>query len=252
MTLPYSLEEALSTGLFSRRGFYVPQRRELPNYENHGVYHRFLEIVAEPTEEFFIPAMGIETTMNFIIEHLHDTEPIRVSYPLYVRGYEERKTANAILQAIAKCSGESRLEEIRTSKGLDYYGGSGLIFDEDWNPLMICGFMARIIDRDRLKIEKPICYVSPEVFQNSDLISKAIVKKVIPYLSNNPLSIRVPSMFDQSGTVMYDQEDFTHVEVIIRHLNNLFVVPENPLRLGSAPSDDSIWQFLSDNINELR
>lgn len=252
MTISYALEHSLRNEIFSENGNRWYNNASIaPNYQNNAVFSRFLEVVIPYDGECFIPVLGLSNTLSYIQQRfntVHPMQPVKLSYPLYVGGSETRRTADSIIQSINKCPSNLRLSNIKTSKGLDYYGGQGLIFDEHWNPLMLCGF---IINIDRINkhitVVRPVCYISPIVFESNDILPKAIIKKVIPYISIRGVS--VPSIFRNSSYLTFDHNRFRNVPVTIEFINDYFTSPVSPNVTENL--DDSIWDFLLENVNDL-
>lgn len=252
MTISYALEGSLRNETFSENGDRWYNNASIaPNYQNNAVFSRFLEVVLPYDGECFIPVLGLSNTISYIqqwFDGVYPTQPVKLSYPLYVGGSETRRTADSIIQSINRCPSNLRLANIKTSKGLDYYGGQGLIFDEHWNPLMLCGFIINIDRINRhITVVRPVCYVSPVVFESNDILSKAIVKKVIPYISMQVVS--VPSVFRNSSYLTFSYDRFRNVPVTIEFINDYFISPASPTVIEGL--DDSIWDFLSKNVNDL-
>ena len=252
MTISYTLQNSLRNETFTEEGSRWYNNASIaPNYQNNAVFSRFLEIVIPYDGECFIPVLGLSNTINYIqqwFDRAHPTQPVKFSYPLYVGGSETKRTADSIIQSINRCPSNLRLSNIKTSKGLDYYGGQGLIFDEHWNPLMLCGFIVNI-DRinKHITVVRPVCYISPVVFESNDILSKAIVKKVIPYISMQGVS--VPSILRTSSYLTVNSTRFGNVPVTIESINNYFISPASPTIIEGL--DDSIWDFLSENVIDL-
>ena len=252
MTISYALENSLRSGTFVEGGDRWYNRASVaPNYENNTVFSRFLEVVLPYDGECFIPVLGLTNTISYIqqwFNSAHPTQPVKLSYPLYVGGSETRRTADSIIQSINRCPSNLRLSKITTSKGLDYYGGQGLIFDEYWNPLMLCGFIINIDRINRhITAVRPVCYVSPVVLERNDILSKTIVKKVIPYISMN--GVLVPSILRSSSYLTFNSTRFMNVPVTIESINDYFISPASPTVIEGL--DDSIWDFLSENVDDL-
>lgn len=251
MTLSYALESSLRSHIFSEEACgYTPNLIPV-NYENNTVFSKFLEIVLPYDGECFIPVMGLSDTLGYIhqwLESVSPTQPVKISYPLFIGGADTKKTGDSIIQSINRCPKSLRLTNIKTSKGLDYYGGQGLIFDEHWSPLMLCGFLINIDRINRhINIINPICYVTPKVFENNDILSKTIIKKVIPFISMKRVS--VPEVLRYNGTCAYNSSSFINIPVIVKSVDNYFSSPSSPTEIEGL--DNSIWNFLSENANDL-
>lgn len=251
MTISYALSNSLRSGIFGPSDRWYDAVSPPPSYENNGRFSRFLEVIVPCSGECFVPVLGISNTISFIkhwLDSVSPTRPIKLSYPLFVGGKEVRKTADSIIQSINNCPEDLRLSNIITSKGLNYYGGQGLIFDENWNPLMLCGY---IINIDRInkviRIVKPVCHVSPDVIENKDILSRAIIKKVVPFISTRGAD--VPVLFRRSHCVTFNSESFQCIPVTICCLNDFFVTPKAPRFIEHL--DDAIWGFLEEHVNDL-
>ena len=101
-----------------------------------------------------------------------------------------------------KCINElpiGRIAEIVTSKGERYYGARGLILDHNREPLLMGVVRYRL---SGLGVYVPTnyipkVYISPKVFSNKDMISKAIIKHLVPQLAGNNIQILIeaPTQF---------------------------------------------------------
>lgn len=153
----------------------------------------------------------------------------RTVLPLYSTITVRKRSADLIFQYIVRSgSFNKRLIKIITSKGQTYYGGYGILLDADWNPLMLATLMAhRTSDLNSPSMElcfyKAILHVSPKVFLNqTDLMEKSIIKKVIPFYLANPLGMTLGGrgvMSEYLGTVQIEVDDmsrFFHTPVIPR------------------------------------
>ena len=249
MVISRALEYSLNNETFAEGpNRYIP--RPPINYEDNTVFSRFFEVVLPYDGECFIPVLGLSNTLRYIrswLDSVNPTQPVKLSYPLYVGKSETKRTANSIIQSINHCESNLRLTNVETSKGLNYYGGQGLIFNEHWVPFMLCGFIMNIDRTSRtIHIIKPVCYISPVVFESNDLLSKAIIKKVIPYLSIH--GVLAPTIF-RNYSVLYNYDSFWHVPISIKYINDYFICPVEPNIIESL--DDSIWSFLRENVNDL-
>ena len=254
----YALESSLRNNTFAEGedNWYQPASIAV-NYQNNTVFSKFFEVTVPYNGECFIPILGLSKTLSHIQNWLDSMTPAqftKFSYPLYVGGEETRKTADSIIQSINRCSRGRRLAHIKTCKGLDYYGGQGLIFDELWNPFMVCGFIINVDGINRtMSVVRPVCYVSPTVFVNGDILSKAIIKKVIPYISLHGISA------PYGVSVLSNTNELRNVSVTIVPIKGFIVSPTKPGTIKSLDRepdtienlDNSIWEFLRKNISDL-
>lgn len=101
----------------------------------------------------------------------------------------QRKNIKSILnQFYSFYNSYRRLAHVITSKGLHYYGTSGMIFNGNYDPLMLTTVevdfnKARITDDF---LSNPRLRLSYKVFENSsEIVEKTIIKQAIPYFSRN-------------------------------------------------------------------
>lgn len=104
---------------------------------------------------------------------------------------EVRKTADSLINVLFRqpswCAYGKSFKYIDTTKGYGYYGGKGLILTDGYKPLLVCGYEVEITP-SWYNYETPICFISPDVFTRDDMVSKCIVKKIIPYYSSTIIS----------------------------------------------------------------
>lgn len=159
-----------------------------------------------------------------------------------------KKTSDSIISALFRYSNSYgrtyNIGLIDTEKGYKYYGGKGLILDENFIPLLVCGYevtLTSIVDGG-YKYGYPTCIINPSVFNREDMVSKAIVKKVIPFYTSENLGM----MRDSNGIMC----SASTVKLII--------TPEiiNTVHTITPPSgidvDDDIYALLNAHINEIR
>lgn len=254
MTLSYELEQNLANNLFNEDNLvWCPEITGdyKPSFENHSFYSKFLEVTLPYNGECFIPVMGFKSLITIIQNWFDTVDPttsMRVVYPLYAMAKDYKKTTDSIIRTINKCPSSLRLVNIVTSKGLDYYGGNGVILDSHWNPFLLCGFIGEIDRLNRMvNIQHPVCYVAPEVFSGKDILSRAIVKKIIPSLPT--MNINVPRCIRNSSYVMYNPLQFRGVPVTIQKLSTFFTHPCSPLSYDRM--DEELWETLDRNINDI-
>lgn len=111
---------------------------------------------------------------------------------------KSKRTVSTCLKCINELS-IGRIAEIVTSKGERYYGARGLILDHNREPLLMGVIQRRLSTLSEYTHTHyiPKVYISPKVFSNKDMISKAIVKHLIPQLAENNIQILIeaPTQF---------------------------------------------------------
>ena len=142
--------------------------------------------------------------------------------PLVINSSDNKKAPDTILKRLFSINDRFGLIRVKTEKGTDYIGGTGLIFDQDWNPLMMTGM--EIYHFYNEPVLYPVLYVSPEVFSREDSISRAIVKKLIPWYGSNFVYSSIFENYNTciSETICIKIEDFSHMFIKPRPPRLLF------------------------------
>ena len=171
----------------------------------------------------------------------------KVILPLYNNTYDQsRRTFDTIMaQFFANTSYEGRLLKITTNKGEVYYGGKGIIFDGNYNPLLLCTLKARRIVTENEKYTayyRPVCYVSPRVFEEPNtIVNKGIIKKLIPFYTSHNMCFPLG--------LFRDKAEDKKVQVVIDNFDRFFVKPVKPS--PSTCSNELLNQCLIDNIEDI-
>lgn len=208
------------------------------SFTDNNIFNISLVVPIQTNCNIFIPLIATNSIHSKDI-----TETI--IFPLYINGNVQKRTSDAILKTVF-CANERRLVKISTPKGDVFYSGKGVLLDSAFNPLMIWGYKTFIEDKKEGLLRyntTPIgyqCYISPRVFTNEDLVSKAIIKKVIPYISSEVIYSYGNSTFNRiSGSVV----------ITIQDIDYMIVRPETPVNFDTI--DDDIWSAIRDNINNI-
>ena len=203
-----------------------------------------------------IPSIARTYYENIIRDNLiHSNVRVeRIILPLYTNGSSlSRRTFDSIMRGFF-CQSllNQSVLKVTTNKGETYYGGNGLILDEGFNPLLMCGLMARKVitkgdgDAEVASIQyyRAICHVSPVVFtEPNKLINRGIIKKLIPLYTT--MNTNFPSV--STGTS--NSPDSRKVKVIIDDFSKFFISPIAPT--PSKCSNDALNKCLNDNIEDI-
>ena len=117
---------------------------------------------------------------------------------------------------------------VDTKKGYGYIGTKGVILDQEYKPIVIFCNVYDIIDGN-IRYYGPECLVSPRVFTNTDLISKFVVKNLIPNIHN---------------AIIYSTP-----KVLISNTIDEFV--NNPKAPKGTDFNEQIYSMLENYINEI-
>ena len=145
-----------------------------------------------------------------------------VIVPLYEQGVPMK--VQTFYSLLRNSSGQYGIRKFILS-GTVYWASTGLILDEDLNPLFLCTI-------DLSEKEKTKCYVSPKVFESSSPLSKGIVFTVLNIMYNY-------GIITLHGKIQKP-------EVIIGPIDNI-VKPTVPSSVDTF--NDDVNDFLADNVD---
>ena len=155
------------------------------NLQESPSFRKFLQVDTSK-ESFEIPTIMTGDSLSNILEGSLLVLPLYVGKDIGIY-----RTSDSMVRHLITASYEERLVKARTSSGLTFYGGKGLILNERFNPLLLCTFKCHIEGISvegtppafsGVIIDSLVVHVNPMVFlDTTDLINKSIVKKVIPY-----------------------------------------------------------------------
>ena len=222
--------------------------REL-SLDSNNVFRRSL--IIEVNDEIEIPVIAREHFENLVLEKINYPLAVgtkRIILPLYDNApSQERRTFDSIImQMFNNVRFDMRLQKITTSKDEVYYGGKGIIFDENYTPLLLCTLAARKVHTEEsgnsMVYYRPVCHVSPKVFLESDkLINKGIIKKLIPFYTSE--EVRFPDcMFGVNP-------ESKKVKVVVDNFDKFFIEPIKPT--PSAITNDALNECLIDNMDDI-
>lgn len=198
-------------------------------------------------DTFEIPSAFTTTDVSSFAK-MGDNTPIKV-FPLYV-GYEfnSYSTGDAIIKKLMTTSFQARVAKIKTSKGEVYYGGKGMLFDKNFDPLILCTYKAHFDDTSgvadrKVMFDEKIIRVSPDVFiDQKSIVNKAILSKFIPFF----LSIELSSRYSWVYPRITDASFGSKPRIVVDYMHDIFSKSATPI-----PSDESesirINKFLLEN-----
>lgn len=220
--------------------------------ENNNTFNRSL-IVKVDSDEVEIPVIAREHFEKIIfngISHSSIEKIKTIILPLYENSIpQDRRTFDSFMRQFFSTSYNNRLIKITSNKGEVYYGGRGLIFDYRYNPLILCTLRAKRVLKEgniypQMVYCRPVIYVSPKVFEESDrLINKGIIKKLIPYCVNREM--RFPSPMHGFRSIPEDSKAM----VIVDKLDRFFIKPIAPKPQNDI--EESLNECLVDNIEDI-
>ncbi len=220
--------------------------------DTNNVYR--LNLVVDIKEnEIEIPVVAREHFESIISNKLlgNCSNVEKLILPLYDNSINQsRRTFDSILRQIFCSTGYSRrLQKIVTNKGEVYYGGKGIILDENFNSLLMCTLLAKIVDYEevgkRSLYYRPVCYVHPKVFEEpTKLLNKGIITKLIPFYTN----VEIDAPYNYGVCFLNNFED-KKVKVVIDNFDKFFTRPVKPT--PSTCSNEVLNECLVDNVEDI-
>lgn len=217
-------------------------------YESNSLFKLFFETTIKPGINF-IPVLNLFKTITAINEWLQtdgnkEERPLIISMPLYTTKSVKKSGSEQCLRAIANINTlTSRLITVTTPKGTKYYGGGGIILNEFCEPLMLCGYSVFVdLNKTNCKVIQQVCYVAPRVFLSNDMLSKAIIKKCIPFISTNSMNNTTTRQLNLTPSLP---------RIIIEGIDHHFKTP-NSYNQNLENINTDIWDFLNNNKDLLK
>ena len=196
--------------------------REYNSLSRNTALTKAMIVNINPNGVSFIPTALFKRVYE-VREEIPRETSTSIMCPLVVSSSDEKKAPDTILRRLFSIDDSYGLIRVITAKGTDYIGGTGLIFDQNWNPLMMTGMEIYHFFCDK-PVLYPVLYVSPEVFSREDSISRAIVKKLIPWYGSNFVYSSIFENYNTccSKTICIKIEDFSHMFIKPRPPRLLF------------------------------
>lgn len=216
------------------------------NLQESPSFRKFLQVDTSK-ESFEIPTIMTGDSLSDILEGSLLVLPLYVGKDIGIY-----KTSDSVVRHLITASYEDRLVKARTSSGLTFYGGKGLILNERFDPLLLCTFKCHIEGISvggtppafsSVIIDSIVVHVNPMVFlDTTDLINKSIVKKVIPYY----LSHFSYALISRSNWRVKSNE----LAVVIEDMNYMFSDAPKGI-VSDASVSDTLNTFLAENEHLL-
>ena len=172
-----------------------------------------------------------------------------VIIPLYCNTIvQNKRTADSIIKEFfTRTNFGDRLQKVVTNKGEIYYGGKGIIFNKDFTPLFIATLIGEkeIVDGNTVfTYNRATIHINPKVFLDTHgLISKSILKKVIPLYVSQTIRINTNSRFRSSLPISYTPQ------ILIDDVSGW--IKKVKLPTPSNCSNNILNQLLIDNIDDV-
>ena len=212
------------------------------NYLENNACQSCLKVKVVCNKEFFLPTIGMSDSTN-IMHGMGNYDELSFYFPLSVSGRITAGTVDSFIQKCAWVNG-APLNEIKLRNGSKFYVHQGIILNESWDPLMITGYNVIVspsATSEGMVVSpiKPILLLSPRVFQENNIVTKAIKEILILTGSNNSVH-------------MYNIEHrllSSTVTTIVDNIDDYIIKPHVPEDYDTL--NDDIWDCLNKNKNDL-
>lgn len=201
------------------------------------VYGHWLQSI-ELCGKTIIPIAKDFKKYNGALDANCNTEAKTLVFPLIPKAYPyiSKRTADPLVGYLLteRCHPDETMKTVTNSDDEKYYGGSGFILDSDMVPLVIFG-----IEYDfnaPHKTKSPICIINPVVFQRDDIVSKYIVKKMIPMMS------------DYRASGYYCNYEDNRIKLLITPMIEEFVLE---VAKPNGHIDYALWECATNNLEEI-
>lgn len=244
MELTYELENILTSKITNPHCGLI--ERIYKGYDHNSICSKFC-ISDIKLGNCFIPTYQFPKVRELLPQYLENSDSsnpylFRAVSPLYYTRTAKRSTGTSILKELLDISMQSRLYKNITNKGVEYYGGPGMILDKDKNPLVLAGFDCTISKEAAICVNNFVWLISPKVFIEKDLIAKTIINGIIPYVTTNSIHYT-----------------FADDSIISRDASNCALVRVEPLKKYMAmpvkskliDNSNEIWDFLENGYTDL-
>lgn len=208
--------------------------------ESHEGLVGFIKTKKIGNREMEVPAQMLRSLYKLTSDNVyeHSGAYSEMVVPLIWRSTVLKKSADSILcQLLARKQfmGTDKIQRVTTFKGYTYYGGPGIVLKEERGiirPLLLYTFTINGIHRTYynatpLVIKGPKVIglnlrVAPSVFSDNDIVSKCIVKKLIPALLKPLDGTSLPL------SIFPEQEKTLTPRVIVEDLSGWILQPVKP------------------------
>lgn len=223
-------------GMWACRGYtnLYPNTVLEKNGEQNAFFQAMLEIDIS-TNEFYAPIGLGEAVLTAKIRG-ND----RLVFPMTIQPDTSgkinacKKTSNSIFYQFSRWP---RIGKLVTGKGNLYYGGKNMIFNENYEPLIISVVKFHFDEKGAASITNPKCIISYKVFENgSNIIENNIIKKAIPTFIKYPIKTSIGYTIRTAG--------FEQPSIEICDTSNMVIKP-------CTPTIDIIKDFKETLLNNL-
>lgn len=217
----------------------------LCNISDNTVFQRYINIDLRD-EIVEVPVFCRRKVQPLLENNLREIDGKCIEYfvrPLYITRSVQKRTSDSIIRTMFEHSTEDNLIKVTTNSGTVYYGGVGIIFDSN----MECIFLSTVTyikpksDGTKYSLAKSTIHISPKVFTSTDLLEKAIIKRILPIIITEKVGLdsfsrNVINTFNR-GSGAYET---AIPDIMVHDINEQFI---------SRPSMPDISTFTNEYIN---
>lgn len=195
-----------------------------------------------------IPVYRIRSSIKMLLKNRSVSLAISAYLPnMYSYDFIKTSVGKRIFHYLVDLDTGNSLLKVKTKQDAVYYVGRGVIFNEKFTPLIITTVT---LNTNTFKIKSGECRINPILFEENSLLSKTIIKDVLPFLPTIPAkflygsrcSVSSSSLLEDYEEAIIDWEDRkTYPKIIIEPLDKFIYKPKE----GNW---EEINNFLSNNL----
>jgi len=218
-------------------------------------FNRMFTMDVPPGDTIEIPLIFYSVAYRALVDHYVYEKPLdklvffpTCTSPCNVNG------ADTLLRKLVRNSVQQGFNKCVYKNDTIYYGCAGYIGYADFEPMMLSTITVKLKPNPNAtrnhQIEAEVLdvniYIHSDVFSKTDILSKSVVKKFLPFVSQRNYRVSNPIAIDCSGEMAYYQY---HPNVIISNFEGLVVEPCSPT--ADTLNSDSIQKFLEEHTDDI-
>lgn len=194
----------------------------------NNIYSKY--IVIDLNEEVIEVPAFLRQIFSEFINNLRSTyrsdnfkKPSCFVVPMYIGGTPVlKKTGDSLLTMCLNATLKQRILPFNTPDGLLYYGNRGFIIHDD-KALMMATVKFKITEDYLYSISDYNLNISPSIFVNKDLVSRAILSKIVPvFIENNRTGENIKILIEDKSNIIESPIPPKNVHVNLE-INNILV-----------------------------
>ena len=197
-----------------------------------------------------VPNNGMIEVPDFCLSDLYSLlldNYTELAYTLYIDDTPRaRRLVRGALADFMSSFMQGKIQKVHMASGGSYYGVPGVIFNDQFEILMLMSFSVKYIGHPKsttvpYMVEAHNCRISPKVFLNQNgIIEKTIIKKVIPYCATHIAESVCDTPYVSDAYVSFNGST---IRVIVEDIDSHFIKQITPPKVS-----DNIPKMVHDTL----